>query len=116
MINMLGFCSDSQTIWRLIGTVINIVKIAIPVIIIIFAMLDLGKAVMAGKEDEIKNAQKLLIKRLIYGVVIFFVITIVQTIFNLIGHSVSGGDDEDAQICWKCVTRPEECQQTPTGA
>lgn len=64
-INMLGFCTDSASIWQLLGRVVNIVKIVIPIIIVLFAMLDLGKAVIAGKEDDIKNAQKMLIKRLI---------------------------------------------------
>ncbi len=96
------FCSDTSSLWRLIGVVINIVKIVIPIIIIILGMLDLGKAVMAGEEKEISAAQKMLIKRLIYGVVIFFVVTIVQTVFNLIGNSYEG----DAAICWNCVTRP----------
>ena len=37
-------------------TIINLIKIAIPVLLVILGMLDLGKAVMAQKEDEIKKA------------------------------------------------------------
>ena len=70
------FCEDTVAIWKLIGLVINILKIAIPIIIVLMAMIDLGKAVMAGEDKEIKAAQKMLIKRLIYGVVIFFVVTL----------------------------------------
>ena len=55
-----------------------------------------------GEEKEIKEAQKMLIKRLIYGVVIFFVVTIVQVVFNLIGRSVV----EDDAACWACATSP----------
>ena len=69
---LLWFCQDSAEIWKLIGQVINIFKIVIPIIIVLLAMVDLGKAVMAGEEKEIKTAQKMLIKRLVYGVVIFF--------------------------------------------
>ena len=107
-INMLGFCTDSAPIWKLLGQVINIVKIVIPIIIILVAILDLGKAVMGGKEDDIKSAQKLLIKRLIYGVIIFFVVTIVQTIFNLIGQNIYDPDspDADADVCMICVSDP----------
>ena len=57
---------------------------------------------MQYKEKEIKEAQKMLIKRLIYGVVIFFVVTIVQVVFNLIGRSVV----EDDAACWACATSP----------
>ena len=98
------FCQDSANIWKLIGQLINIIKIVIPIIIVILAMLDLGKAVMAGDDKEIQAAQKMLIKRLVYGVIIFFVVTIVQVVFNLIGVNLTEG--EDASICWSCVTRP----------
>lgn len=100
------FCEDSASIWQLLGHVVNIVKIVIPIIIILLAMLDLGKAVVAGKEDEIKNAQKMLIKRLIYGVIIFFVVTIVQTVFNLIGQNIYGDSNDDSSICMTCVSDP----------
>ena len=38
--------------------VIPIIQIGIPILLIIFGMLDLGKAVVAGKEDEIKKTLK----------------------------------------------------------
>ena len=99
------FCSETSNIWRLIGIIINISKIVIPIIIIILATLDLGKAVMAGDDKEIKEAQKMLIKRIIYGVVIFFVTTLVQAVFNLVG----GNENNDSSICWTCATKPETC-------
>ncbi|MCI5734102.1 MAG: hypothetical protein SOX86_02850 [Bacilli bacterium] len=102
MFTLLSFCESSAEIWQLVGKIINIIKIVIPIIIVVLAMLDLGKAVMAGEEKEIKEAQKMLIKRLIYGVVIFFVVTIVQVVFNLIGRSVV----EDDAACWACATSP----------
>ena len=100
---LLGFCQDSVVVWTLIGQVVNLFKIVIPIIIVLLAMVDLGKAVMAGEEKEIKTAQKMLIKRLIYGVVIFFVVTLVQTVFGLVGGNAKG---EDA-LCWTCATNPK---------
>lgn len=97
------FCAQSAQIWKLVGTVINIIKIVIPIIIVLLAILDLGKAVMAGEEKEIKEAQKMLLKRVIYGVVIFFVVTIVQVVFNLVGQNLN---DADSKICWVCATNP----------
>lgn len=101
------FCADSAQIWQIVGNLINIIKIVIPIIIVLLAMFDLGKAVMAGEEKEIQAAQKMLIKRLVYGVVIFFVVTIVQIIFSLVGKDVARD-----QACWICATRPgsSECQ------
>ena len=71
-------------------------------------MIDLGKAVVASKEDEIKSAQKLLIKRAIYAVAIFFVVLSVQVVFGLLSSAGTDdmGNDLGAQgnswiECWK---------------
>ncbi len=106
-----SFCKDSAQIWKLLGVVINVFKIAIPVIIVLLALLDLGKAVMAGEEKEIKATQKLLIKRLVYGVLIFFVVTLVQMIFGMIGVDTKQVDEngnvkDDSAYCWACATEP----------
>ena len=86
--------------------VIPLIQIGIPIILIIVGMLDLGKAVVASKEDEIKTAQKLLIKRVIYALAIFFVVLIVQVVFGLV--SKSGDADASANSmnwldCWKAA-------------
>ena len=80
------FCVKTAEIWGVIGTIIRIIQFAIPIIIVLLGTIDLGKAVMAGKEDEIKSAQKMLIKRVVYGVVIFFVGVLVIAIFTGVGH------------------------------
>lgn len=96
-----GFCSGSVLrIFNVIAKVIFILKIAIPIIIVLLAMLDLGKAVMAGEEKAIKEAQGMLIKRLIYGVVIFFVVTVVQVVFGLVNNNVKEGEGAK---CWSCA-------------
>ena len=55
----------SGTFPYLVSTAITIIKIAVPILLIIFGMLDLGKAVIASKEDEIKKGQQTFIKRAI---------------------------------------------------
>lgn len=83
----------------LITLVINLIKIGVPILLIIFGMLDLGKAVMAQKEDEIKKGQQTFIKRLTAAVVVFLVVFIVQIAINL----VSGGGDNKTWACVDCV-------------
>ena len=83
--------------------IIPLIQLGIPIILILLGMLDLGKAVMASKEDEIKSAQKLLIKRAIYAVAIFFVVLIVQVIFGLLdttGDSTISGESQNWVSCW----------------
>lgn len=87
------FCNGLFDVIVLLVNVVNILKWIIPMGLILFGMLDLGKAVIAGKEDEMKKAQGTLIKRVIYAVAIFLVITIVTFVTGLIGS-------KDWRECW----------------
>ena len=97
------FCADTANMWKFVGDIIYVVRIVIPVIIILLGTLDLGKAVMAGEDKKIKEAQKTFIRRLIYGVAIFFIFIIVEVIFGLLGVETEKGD---SKICWDCATKP----------
>ena len=55
----MGFCANTANIWQVVGYVLLAFKIVIPILLIIFGMLDLGKAVIASKDDEIKKQQNL---------------------------------------------------------
>jgi len=77
-------CSTLMPFIRLVRDgIMPLFQIGIPIILIVLGTIDLGKAVIASKEDEIKNAQKMLIKRAIYAVAVFFVVTIVSLVFSL---------------------------------
>ena len=97
---------DCATLWPIISLVKNgiipLIQIGIPIILIILGMLDLGKAVVASKEDEIKSAQKLLLKRAIYAVAIFFVVLLVQLVFGLVADNSAGAANQATSwtTCW----------------
>ena len=103
---MLFLKVDCGTLWPIISLVKNgiipLIQIGIPIILIILGILDLGKAVVASKEDEIKSAQKMLIKRCIYAVAIFFVVLIVTVVFGLVADNSAGAADEATSwtSCW----------------
>lgn len=106
----LDMCDNLAPLLRLIKNgIIPLVQLGIPIILIILGMLDLGKAVVASKEDEIKNAQKMLIKRAIYAVAIFFIVLIVQLVFGLLGSAGKdnmGNDLGEQGTSWvDCWTR-----------
>lgn len=99
-----SICNDLMPIIKLIRDgLIPLIQIGVPIILIVLGTIDLGKAVIASKEDEIKNAQKMLVKRAIYAVAIFFVVTIVTLLFGLF---TSTGDDDitsdsaNWKSCW----------------
>ena len=73
---------------------INIIQVIVPVILIITKGIDLLKAISSQKEDDIKKAQSLFVKRLILAVLIYFVFVIVKLIVSIIGN-----DDG----IWKCT-------------
>ena len=102
--NSVDFCAGTQEIWNFVGKIVLVLKILIPVIIIILGIVDLGKAVIASKEEDIKKATNILIQRIIIGIVIFFVPAIVNAIFGLLdGYTKEARND--AKICIDCITR-----------
>lgn len=66
------------------------IQVFVPILLIIWGMLDLGKAVMAQKEDEIKKGQNTFIKRLVAAAILFFVVTIVRFLVNIVGDNSEG--------------------------
>ena len=95
-----------------ISTVVTILKIAIPVILVILGMLDLAKAVMANEEKDMKEAQKKLIKRIVYGVIVFFVFALVQFVFSRIDKNVK---EDSGHSCLNCFINGE-CDTVPPDA
>ena len=79
-----------------ISLIIQILRIAIPVILVILGMVDLFKGVTAQKEDDIKKAQALFVKRLIAAAIVFFVITIVKFV-------ISFANSKDSQNILDCA-------------
>ena len=66
------------------SALVKVVKILIPIILIAYGMIDLAKAVMSNDDKVMKEAQNKLIHRIVYAVVIFFVVAIVQLVFGLL--------------------------------
>lgn len=80
-----------------------IVQIIIPIILIIYGIIDLGKAVIASDEKEIKAAQSRLIKRCIYAALIFFVVTLVSLVFDVVAKGANTTDNTNTNSwsqCW----------------
>lgn len=98
-----SFCEETANIWKVVGEVLDIIRIVIPLIIIVLGMLDLGKIVLSGDSKAMKESQRMFIKRLIYGLAIFFVTTIVKLVFSLVETNIA---KDESKICWTCAARP----------
>lgn len=105
------FCGDTYEILQLVGWVLTIFKIVIPLIIIALGLIDLGKAAVSSKPEEIKKTATSLAWRVAGGILIFFVPTIVMVVFGFVNKFSEASDKADFSICRACVESPwsENC-------
>ena len=95
--------------------IVSMVKVIIPIILIAFGMIDLAKAVMSNDDKVMKEAQTKLIKRIIYAVIIFFVVAIVQFVFSTLAQAGSDANDQttvdgnDISGCINCFINNKGC-------
>ena len=100
---------DAETIelFELLGVFLVILKIAIPLVIVILGTFDYFKAVTGNKDDEIKKSTATLIRRIIAGVIIFFIPGLVNFIFGL----VNVGTNQ----CFSCALDLKQCKYVGSG-
>ncbi len=96
-------CGGLLPIVKVIVSLIKILMIVVPIVLILLGTIDLGKAVIASEDKEIKAAQSLFIKRLIYAAVIFFVPMLVGVIMNLVATGDSSVDTTSWESCWRAA-------------
>ena len=104
-----SFCGEMKGIVQLIGYVLLVVKVAIPLLIIALGIFDFGKAVVAEKEDEIKKQTKRLIMRVVAGIVIFLVPSIIMWVFGALGEYETLEDQAGFDTCKSCFIEPWNC-------
>ena len=102
MILDIQFCDTNSRgllLVTFLGKVFSFAKIIIPIILILMGTLDLVKAMAAGN-DKIKETQKLLIKRIIIGIAIFLIPTLVLFILQIL--------NQEQTKCLYCFLSPYE--------
>ena len=94
--------------------VLRIIWIGIPILLIVMGTVDLGKAVISSDDKEIKASTGRFVKRIVYAIVIFLMVTIVNLVMNIItdnaGKDSKGnsnvietgeGSNNDWRACWR---------------
>ncbi len=97
-----SLCQDPDGLGKIIGflkSILLFIQIAIPIGLILYGTIDLGKAVIAGDEKEIQSNQKVLFKRVIAAVLVFFVVAIVTFAMGLVNNDVW-------KSCWNNTNPP----------
>lgn len=86
-----------EKIAKTVHVIILVIQIVVPIILVVLGMIDLMKAVIAQKEDEIKKAQMTFVKRLIAGALVFFVFVIVKMLISFVAD-----DSKNIMNCVNC--------------
>ena len=71
--------------YEFINEIIDWIRILVPILLIVLCSVDLGQAVLAGDDKQIKTATSRVVKRAIAAVAIFFVPLIVRVLINAAG-------------------------------
>ena len=79
---------------------VTIVQVAVPVILVIVGSIDLFKGITAQKEDEMKKARQIFLKRLIVAVIIFFTVAITKLVVSLVADNTSKGNITECIDCF----------------
>jgi len=77
-----------------------LLKIGTPIILIFFSIIPLVKALASSNEDELKKAQKSLVKKLIAGALVFFVVSIVQFVIMKVADISETNNISDCFDCF----------------
>ena len=86
-----------DSIANLLKTIIFIIQVVVPVLLILWGMLDFAKGVIGQDEDKIKAGQKKFVQRLIAAAIVFLIVTVVQVVITTVGN-ISG----DTGV-WNCA-------------
>lgn len=94
-----GSVEIPDAIVNLLKTLIFLIQVVVPVLLILWGMLDFAKGVIGQDEDKIKAGQKKFIQRLIAAAIVFLIVTIVQVVITTVGN-ISG----DTGV-WSCASQ-----------
>ena len=79
-------CQDNlDQVFVVVQFILKLIQWVAPIILIVIGSIDMVKAIIAGKEDEIKKHQQTLIKRLISAVIIFLIPLAVSIVLGWVG-------------------------------
>ena len=108
-IDITSVCDKMSSVVQIVGYILLIIKIAMPLVIIFYGILDFGKAVIAEKEDDIKKYAKRLIFRIIAGIAIFLIPNIILWIFTLNKDYETAREQASFEKCEECFIKPWSC-------
>ena len=96
-------CHGLLPLVSVIKKIVRILWMLIPIALILFGIIDLGRAVISSDEKEISGAKSRLLKRVLYAVAVFLVVWAVGLILSLVADS--GDGTELWKTCWNALDK-----------
>ena len=96
-------------LFKLGAIVIMIVKIVVPIILIIFGMIDMSKAVIDSKEDAILKSAITFGKRSVLAILVFLTPNIILALFNMLDRWDS--QTNEFSPCINCLFDVTKCNK-----
>ena len=100
-----GWCNEEgvRNVFHLIKTVLEVLRIVVPIGLIVMTSLDITKKVL---NPDDKDGQKKIMYRALAAVIVFFIPTLISIVFRLIdiGKGTNGTYDSaqsSLSACWR---------------
>lgn len=114
LLGSISFCYKTAAIWKIVGNVVLILKIVIPIILIILAIVDFGKQVVSYDEKNFKEAIVRILKKFVAAALIFFLPGLLTALFSL--YADFANVKSDYKKCVDCITNPNsKCDTSYRG-
>lgn len=117
LVNTLNYCTSlinaggggaeagiPEAIGNVVHMIVVLIQVVVPILLILWGMLDFAKGIIGQDEDKIKAGQKKFIQRLIAAIIVFLIVTIVQLVINVVGNVTK--DDSAGETpgnVWSCA-------------
>lgn len=104
VVNIESACYGFDFLIRIIKDgIFPIMQVVIPIILIVLCTFDLGRAVIGSDDKENKKILKRIVRRLVFAILIFFIVTVINLIFTMVGNIT----ESEALIRWsQCWNNP----------
>lgn len=101
VVNIESACYGFDFLIRIIKEgIFPIVQVVIPIILIVLCTFDLGRAVIGSDDKENKKILKRIVRRLVFAILIFFIVTVINLIFTMVGNITENEDLIRWSQCW----------------
>lgn len=96
-------CGDAtgipKPVPQLVSTLYTLLIIGTPIVLVIFSIVALTKAITSGSQDDIRKAQGKLVKKFIAAALVFFIAGLVQFVIT---KAADGSEKDSIVACIDC--------------